>query len=63
MERQGLHAVATGITLATAAFEQDLLRVRPLVSALSAADPGFAPWLIDTLRRGALSAKLLQAPR
>lgn len=63
--RQGLHAVATSIDLATAGFEQDLLQGRPLADALTAADPAFSlePWLIDTLRRHALAAVLLRAPR
>ncbi len=62
VQRQGLQAVATGIDLATARFEQDLLRGRSLAFALTAADPVFAleRWLIDTLRRGALAAVLLQ---
>ena len=65
VERQGLRTVATAIDLATAGFEHDLLQGRPLATALTAADPAFAlePWLIDTLRRNALAAVLVQAPR
>ncbi len=58
VERQGLAVVVTRIDQATALFECDLLQGRALADALSDAEPGFAfePWLIDTLRRGALAA-------
>lgn len=65
VERQSLLAVVTRIDLATAGFEQGLLQGQTLATALTAADAAFAleHWLIDTLRRGALGAVLLQPPR
>jgi hypothetical protein len=60
---EGLGVVVECIDPATAGFEADLLRGLPLGDALdAAAGLAFEPWLIDSLRRGALAAVLQRPP-